>query len=510
MIALTAWHMESEERENPTPNEWGWMTRQRLRTSREEMAAIEMGRKPVIDWPLVGSAAKDALARLEDHDRDGRGLLSQGEETDGEGGILIPDVGRAGFDISSKSWEWRAGYHEVLMKCATAAEHLENMVLDKKRDKFYPKDCVVGPSYPDPRPVPHYFKDTVPPREEDCVPFYERPEAFYMRILTTKGFDTRQKLEAVEGYANYLSYKGLNESAEEMYRWGVDIAKAALPGEYGTADAVIDAKTNVLTEKAKQQGTDNLLRAATGLATHFARTGDTASALPILLSVLRARRAAPLELEPAFPMDFGPAKPETDIGAVIDFFKRVLKPVSFPPPPPSGDLPLARYSEQPTCEEGELMVYVGEIIFAAAAAGGKAEQERRTEGIGWTRQGAMAAGMNLKQRHERTMEKLDAGARERMKAENKRCKECFLTGVRNWETMLKLVASQRISNKGREGGEGKGVSWLGWGRETLEERSVEDLEGELMEVERMKERILREGIEEDLRKVMPSGPWMGF
>ena len=158
------------------------------------------------------------------------------------------------------------------------------------------------------------------------------------------------------------------------------------------------------------------------------------------------------------------------------------------------------------------MVYVGEIIFAAAAAGGMAEQERRTEGIGWTRQGALTAGMNLKQRYEKGSDKDDAGTRERKKVEDKRCKECFLTGVRNWETMLKLVASQRLINSGREGGEGKRAGWFGFGggKETLEESRAEDLEAELVEVEKMKERILREGIEEDIRKAIPSGPWVGF
>ena len=226
---MTSSHMESEERKNPTPGERRWWTRQLLRQSREEMLVIEEGKRPIIDWPLVGSVLKDAVARLEDLGKEGKGLLVQ---DDGEG-ILIPDVGRAGFDVSGKSWEWRAGYHEILMKSGAAAEHLENTVLDTKRDKFFPKECMVGPSNPDPRPVPHYFKSTIPPKEEDCVPFYERPEVFYMRILTTKGFDTRQKLEAVEGYANYLTYKGLNESAEEMYRWGVDIAKAACLGSMG-------------------------------------------------------------------------------------------------------------------------------------------------------------------------------------------------------------------------------------------------------------------------------------
>jgi hypothetical protein len=504
-------HMVSEERKNPTPSEWRWWTKELLRKSREEVAVIEEGKRPIIDWPLVGSVLKDAVKRLEDPNKEGKGLIPQGEEVEGGGGILIPEVGRAGFDVSAKSYEWRSGYHEILMKSATAAEHLENTILDTKRDKFFPRECMVGPSNPDPRPVPHYFKVTIPPKDEDCVPFYDKPEVFYMRILTTKGFDARQKLEAVEGYANYLTYKGLTESAEEMYRWGIDIAKASLPGGSGSADEVIDPRTNVLGEAATQRGTDNLLRAATNLATHHARTGDTASALPILLSVLRARRTAPLQLESGYPLDLGPDKASTDIGAVFNFFRRVFKTPPFPPPPPSGDTPLVRHSEQPTCEDGELMVYVGEIIFASAAAGGKAEQERRSEGIGWTRQGALTAGMNLRQKYDREPEEIDAGTRERKKVEDKRCKECFLTGVRNWETMLKLIASQRITNSSREGGKGGGWSdWFALGQKTLEEMSSEDLEAELMEVEKMKERILREGIEEDIRKGMPSGPWMGF
>ena len=211
-IAQTGIQMEAEERKKPTPGEWRWLTRAHLRKAREEMLAIEEQRSPIVDWPKAGSYLKECLGRLEDGKCDGKGLMAPGlggEEVD------IGGVGRAGYDVSAKSYAWKAGYFEVLMGCATAAEHLDTIVLDTRRKKVFPREVMIGPSNPDPRPTPVYMDSA--PREEDCVKFYEEPEYYYMRILTTKGFGTRQKLEAVEGYANWLEYKGLNESAEELY-----------------------------------------------------------------------------------------------------------------------------------------------------------------------------------------------------------------------------------------------------------------------------------------------------
>lgn len=59
---------------------------------------------------------------------------------------------------------------------------------------------------------------------------------------------------------------------------------------------IIDEKSGVL--KAVPGATTNLLTASTALATHRAVIGNTSEALPILLSVLRARRTAPISFSP--------------------------------------------------------------------------------------------------------------------------------------------------------------------------------------------------------------------
>ena len=510
-IIMEGLEMESQERKKPTPHDWKWGTRDHLRRARAEMAAIVEQRSPIVDWPKAGSHLKECLGRLEDVEFEGKGLVVQGGSADDgeEGGILIPDVGKAGYDIDAKSYEWKAGYFEVLMGCATAAEHLDSMVLDKKRKKVFPREVMIGPSNPDPRPTPIYMESA--PKEEDCVKFFEPPETFYMRVLTTKGFGTRQRLEAVEGYANWLEFKGLNESAQEMYKWGIDIAKTALP-DSAFADEVIDAHTSVLKPSANREATPNLLRATTALATRHARTGQTALALPIFLSVLRARRTAPLSSLTLDDLDTGPQAPSTDIGAAVEMVKGWIVSPPFPPEPPSGDTPLVRMSAKPTCEEGELMVYIGEILFASAS-GGK-DKERLGEGVGWTRQGVLIAEANLAGKQNGR----DGSQSEEKEDRDRKCKECLLTGVQNWETMLRFLSSQRVETSTREGSRDAGfLEWRGWfggggGKkgQTLEEVGVGVLEEELKQVERLRERIVREGIEEEMMKRRAEGGlWFG-
>lgn len=462
------------------------------------MGVVEEQTSPIVDWPKVGSHLKEVLIRLEDAKGDGKGLRAR--DASGEG-IVIADVGKAGFDVSAKSYEWRTGYFETLLLSATAAEHLDNMVLDTRRKKVFPREVMLGPSNPDPRPTPVYMDSA--PREEDCVKFYSPPETFYMKILTTEGFNTRQKLEAVEGYANWLEFKGLNGAAEEMYKWGVDIAKSALP-DPGDADTVFEPRTNVVRADSIHKATSNLLRATTSLATHHARTGDTAAALPILLSVLRARRSAPLSPNP-LTTSSAPPEPKTDIGAAYAMVKRWISPATFPPEPPSDDTPLMRSSEKPTCEEGELMVYIGEILFASSHG---------SEGVGWTRQGVLVAEANLQRRSAPATSGAEA---ERREVEGRKCKQCLLTGVKNWEQMLRQLTESRISTSTREGGRDAGwLEWKGWfggqgdkGR-TLDEVGAGVLEEELTQVEKLKERIVRENIEVELSKGKVQGaPWFG-
>ena len=464
---------------------------------------MEMGKKNgggFVDWARVGSDFRECLERLEDPNGDGKGLMEPagGEE------ILIPDVGRAGFDISGKTYEWRTGYFETIMGCATAAEHLDGMVLDTTRRIVFPKEVMIGPSNPDPRPVPPYMATA--PREENCEAPFEKPETFYMRILTGQGFTTKQRMDAAFGYANWLEYKGLNDSATEMYRWSLDIAKGALAVP---ADAVLDEKTAVIKEEGIKEATPNLLRAATSLAIHHARTGDLSSALPILLSVLRARREAAVSPFPpgSSSRSDSDRRSQTDIGAAFSIMRRVFAAPRFPDPPLSGDNPVVRSSEKPTCEDSELMLYIGEILFATAP--------ESKEGIAWTRQGVTIAEANL------APASLRSGAADSSSQDEvKKCKECLLTGVENWETMLRRLTSSQSTLQAREGGRNAG--WLqfgGWfggdagkGR-TLDEVSSGILDAELKQVERLKERIVKEGMADEMLRANGSGGlgglWVG-
>jgi hypothetical protein len=493
-LAWAGCNAEMEERRQPTPSEWSLWSRLRLQVIRE---AIRNGNKDgmggvFVDWGGVGSTLQVLLSRLEDHNVDGKGVEDIQSRQDGE-----PLEG-VGMDISSKSWPWRSGYFDVAMMCATAAERLEGYVVDTTRGKTYSNDVVVGPSNPDPRPMPI---NKPPPKEEDCVPAAPPPETFYMRVLAGKGFTTRQKLEAALAYANWLEFRGRKDKAEEVYKWGVDIALKALDTPT-PAEKVIDRNAFVLKPDAAAEATPNLLKATTALAVHRAKNNDVASALPILLSVLRARRSAPVSPFPQFAPEEG-SKPETDIAAGLNLLRKIFVPPKFPPPPPSGDVPYVRLSDRPTCEDSELMLYIGEILFATSP---KAE-----EGLGWTRQAVTIAEANLQPNAPKGGSGEDENATEK-------CKQCLTTGLENWETMLRRLATEQAAAAEREGTRNAGwLEWRGWfGRDggskgrVLDEAYQDMLDEHLRKVAVLKERIVQEKIAER-SKGMPStgGVWMG-
>ncbi|KAK3111046.1 hypothetical protein LTR53_014076 [Teratosphaeriaceae sp. CCFEE 6253] len=464
-IAYMGYDVEREERVRPTPSEWTFLQRWGLRNARAHMGAGEEA-QGAVNWPAAGT-------RLEESIREAEGT-AQAEE----GRVLIDGAGRVGLDVSGKSWPWRAGYHEVVMGCAAASEHLDGFVRDKTRGLAFPQEVVIGPSNPDPRPLPAYMHTA--PKEEDCVRAFEPPETYYMRVLTGKGFTTSQTLDAALAYANWLEFKGQHDSAEEVYRRGLDIATSGLP-DTTLGEQVIDAKSGVL--KVTGSATDaspNLLRATTALAIHQARTGNVSSALPILLSVLRARRTAPVDwsTQPVSRPAQEPTK--TDIATASNFLQNLFQSPQFPAPPPSGDLPLIRQSDKPTCDESELMLYIGEILFATSPSS--------SEGLGWTRQAVTIAEANLQ-----------ADATE--VAERIKCKACLTTGVGNWENMLQRLSEQQGSIASREGGRvpaAGALEWRGWfggdgGQKgkTLDELQVGLFEEELRQVERLKARIVR-------------------
>jgi hypothetical protein len=440
------------ERKFPSPHEWSWVTRKNYRSARwNEFHGDEDSPSPV-DWALTGGAYRDLIKRLEDPEIDGAGI----EEQD-EGGILVEGIGRTGYDITKKPEPWRRGYHEVLMGAARAAEHLDGWVRDRTRNIAFPANMVIGPSNPNPRPVPPRAHS--PPREEDCEPAFEPPETYYMRVLTTQGFTEGQKLEAALGYAAWLDYKGTPQAAEAMYNWALDIATSSSPNP----SSLIDMQTGQISPSAGLISS-NILSASTALALHHARTASLNLALPLFLSVLRSRRQLPTD-KPSMRSTLTPDSDDETatsnglLATLRNLTASLLTPPKYPPPPPDGTSPPPRDAKE-RCEEAALMTYIGEILYATASTASPANG--REEGLAWTREAVDIAEEELRGRG---IGDGDARAKEARAT----CRQCLETGLGNWGKMVaRLAREERERRKSAEEarvakGAARAGGWLGFG-----------------------------------------------
>ncbi|KAI9769390.1 MAG: hypothetical protein M1840_004092 [Geoglossum simile] len=428
LVFLISFGVQNEylERKYPTPREWTMVSRMNYRSARrsEEPNATETG---MTDYARSGNLYRILIGRLEDPDKDGEEI----GELD-EGGILVDGVGKTGADISKKSEPWRRCYYEALMGAARAAEHLDGWVIDNTRRISFPKDVMVGPDNPNPKPVPPGAHS--PPLQENCSPAYKPPEAYYLKVLTTKGFSAKQRLASALAYADWLSFKGLPDSAEEMYRWGLDIAVSTHPD--GAINDV-DISTGIISEHPEHLS-ENLLLAATSLAVHHARNKDLSAALPIFLSVLRARRS--LSEAPHTATKFTENQNTKELtpvpSLVFDFLKSMFVEESYPPPPPSGeDKPLRSPTEN--CEEAGVMAYIGEVLFASS---------NHAAGLSWTHDAVDLA--------EASFQKV-AGAEG-----DERCRQCLEVSLKNWQKMVLQMA--RNGDAAKEGKEAENRRWGMW------------------------------------------------
>ncbi|KAI9703233.1 MAG: hypothetical protein M1836_007798 [Candelina mexicana] len=432
---------ERLERQFPTPRDWTWISRMNYRNakSQEDPEANGTG---LIDWASTGNMYRLLIRRLEDPAKDGYGLSEQDD-----GGIYVAGVGKTGADLENKSYAWKQGYYEALMGAARAAEHLDGWVKDETRNTAFPPEVIIGPSNPTPKPVPPGAMS--PPLEENCSPAFEAPETYYMKILTARGFTTKHKLHAALAYADWLDFKRLPESAEEMYRWGLDIATSAAPSK----SPLVDHSTGVIRADAINVSS-NLLQATTSLAIHYARNLNISSALPILLSVLRARRSLP----PAPPSaltseDAEDDAPSSYLSNILSLLRSFMIAPSYPPPPPSGDEPPFRSSSE-LCEEAGVMAYIGEVLFASASY---------NEGLSWTREAVDLAEERF----------ADVNTD---KAGRIRCQECLDVGLGNWKSMVvKLANNERKERQGRKPGWlERGTQHSSEGRWMQEEKVIDD------------------------------------
>jgi hypothetical protein len=457
---------ERQERAFPSPHEWSLYTRFRFRRGKWWEVPENNEDIGFPNWARLYAEYKHALDRLENPEKDGKGIVEQAEST-------VPGVDTKSFDITGKSEEWRQGYYEVVIGMARAAERLEGWVSDKWKWNVWSPEFIESPSNPRPRATPPGMPKA--PAKEDQIVVAEPPETFYFRILTSTGFTTHQRVTAALGYADWLSFKKRNDAAEEMYRWALDIAISGLPTP--DCSSTIDKQTGVLAATApKDTLTPNLISAATNLATFYAATGRIKSALPIFVSVLRAR----LSVDPAPPSLPEPPKDSSFTGTLLS----LLREPDYPPVPPTGDEPLRRRDED-RCEEAALKNYIGEILFATAGSSSK----QREQGLNWVRDSVSTA---------KIAQSLDVVHND--PTQYKKCEQCEEVGLESWGKIMTYQAAE--AREQRDRAKTSGLASLKaklWGTTDLEKR-VEDLEDEeegvVMRLNKVRGKMLREEYEE--------------
>ncbi|KAI1919836.1 hypothetical protein LOZ53_001648 [Ophidiomyces ophidiicola] len=411
---------ETIEREFPTPPDFTIYSRWLLRSAWALQKPEHIGMS-LTPWRRVCEFYVELLQRMEDPALDGKGLKELADE-----GLLIDGVGKTGYNIEGMSEPWKMAYFQALMGAAEAAEKLDGWMYDENLDIAAPAEYVVGPSNPNPRPQPMKQKQVL--KEENCRPASESPEVYYMKILTTEGFQTNQRLDAALAYADWLDFKDLKDTANDMYQWAMDIATSGLAVN---PEKVVDVKTGVLVDDGNKFVTDNVLRVTTALGIHKVRQGDLAPALSIFLSVLRARRNLPAQ--PGSETKFDTKKPKKSNSAIDEWLQTIaslLSPPPYPLPVLTGNETALR-SASSSCDEAGLMLYIGEIIFASSSL---------ETGLAWTRDAVDLAEMSLLQMDE-VSTKATSHAMQ-YHSDEERCHNCLRSGLENWKTMVKQLVTK--------------------------------------------------------------------
>ncbi|KAF2642901.1 hypothetical protein P280DRAFT_467034 [Massarina eburnea CBS 473.64] len=468
---------ERQERAFPSPHEWSLISRFRFRRGKWWQVPENNEEEGFPNWARVYDELEHTLRRLENPNKDGAGLLEQEE-----GGLLVPGVGKAGYDLTGKSEEWRQGYYEVLIDMATAAERLEGWITTKRRRTIWAPEFFLSPTNPRP-------KATLPgsppiPPEKDRIPASDVPETFYLKIITSKGFTTSQRLHAALGYADWLSFKNLPSAAIEMYNWALDIAISGLPTP--NPSEIISRETGILSATAPPHAiTPNIIYAATNLATFHASQKYPHKALPILISCLRARLSAPES-----PNNPAPPRPDSSlVGTILS----LLSEPEYPPLPPTGDEPLERRQED-RCEEAALKSYIGEILFATSTSTSQSSpSSQRKQGLQWVRDAVSTA------KTAQSLPPIQSNDPLR-----KKCEQCEEVGLEAWGKMMTYLAAE--AREERDKAKSGGVSGLVWkvrGTQGLEKK-VEELEDEeegvTMRLNKLRRKMMTEEYEDMDRK----------
>jgi hypothetical protein len=440
------------ERDYPTPPEWTFWSRWGLRQARfKELSDDAKINGVVTDWPRAGRYYLAVLERLESEKYDGKNLIREG----GAAGSTPEAIQTEGFDVSAKSEQWRRGYHETLMGVAHVAENLVGMARlkgDVRGGRVYPWESIPGPNNPRPKPLPFDKKygRVQAPSFEEVEDAFPSPDVVYQKILNTGGFDTRQRLDAALAYADWNDFRGDKDVAENTYMLAAEIAQHGLSADLGK---VINVGTGMILKGKEDSVSDNILRVSTAFGVHHARTGDAKTALPVFLSVLKARKNLPASpISPIRAAPVTPAESEEGIWAYVSALQDLVLERPYPPPPPSGnERPFHTLKE--ACEEVGLMTYIGEILFATSPS-------ERAKGLSWTRDSVEAA--------EAIMWVMDE---QKEQAGRERCRECLQTGLQNWKAMAQQMAKLAAKKEADIQHSKSGTFGLGFGVERHLERA---------------------------------------
>lgn len=400
---------ETREREYPTPHEWTWGERKLFRDAHKWTNPERR-----VSWSNAYHFARNLCLAFEDEKRSGGNIprLSGVEDPNDE----IPWE-FISHDISGMSEEWKQGYFDTIMLAAKAAGQCDGWLKERGATKgmVWAPEYVIGPSNPRPTPIPPMSPPA--PREEDCEVAFPPADRYYLKILATKGLNAGQKIQALLEYATFTELRRRPEDAPALYRNALAVATEGMD----QTKLPFNPKTLVLKDKAPAPS-ENILNAITALANNKARTGDTASALPIYISLLKARRALP-DKKPRTPQ---PPKPK------LPLWRRVLELLGeppYPPPPPDGTQPPWRSPEE-RCHEASLTLYIGEILYTSNSY---------EDGIAWTRE-----GVDISEEQLRALSHLTKREAQTPKA---RCRECLKTGLDNWSVMVTRLASEERAKK---------------------------------------------------------------
>lgn len=473
-FGAVSWAVQQEnlEREYPTPHSWSYRTRIYFRNAR----SLRDVKDSAPNWEKIMEIAELVVKRLEDATIDGQGVRDASH-----------DCPPGTKDISAMDENWRRGYFESMMLYASAAQMMHGWMRDKTRDIMFPPEVIIGPSNPRPKPIRPGQASA--PREEDCEYVYPAADDIYMRIVCTKGFTVRQKMEAALAHASWLEYCQLPGPASIMYERAVDLA---LEGDRASTHPLTnptETKSWAIQELSSpfaHPPSSNLLTSMTALATFQARSGNVSSALPILISLLQARKSLPN------PPPTPPVRHQQQ--NITKTIMNLLKPPSYPPPPKDGTQPPVRDPKE-LCEEAALHLHIGEILYSTRA-------ESREEGLAWTRD-----AVDLSEEQLRT---LGSDANDATKPAKETCRACLAAGLENWTVMVgRLAEEERRRRETGAIGEVVGKSgggWFGglWGRGGEEKK--EDVDRWAAEEKVVQDR--RNRTAELLEEVEPPKSWL--